>query len=199
VKQVSGKALARAVQRKGWSLARISGSHHIFVLAGRRERIVIPIHGNRSLKIGLYEYSAEPPIKPARSIGKKHLAGIFSIPLFVLRAGTPTWFSVVRSRIEFRGQSPGKGVRLNAYLDSIGRCGGVSIKPSTPRGLPVSRSNAAAPSGIKSSLSRSTCQLPDSCWFPWAPRCCSGCCLNLRERGSRAHYLFEEGEKDGGG
>jgi len=53
VKQVSGKELARAVERKGWSLARIAGSHHIFVKPGRRERIVIPIHGNRPLKIGL--------------------------------------------------------------------------------------------------------------------------------------------------
>jgi predicted RNA binding protein YcfA (HicA-like mRNA interferase family) len=53
VKQVSGKLLARAVTRKGWSLARIHGSHHIFVMPGRRERLVIPIHGNRPLKIGL--------------------------------------------------------------------------------------------------------------------------------------------------
>jgi len=53
VKQTSGRELAKAVQRKGWSLARIHGSHHIFVMAGRRERIVIPVHGNRPLKIGL--------------------------------------------------------------------------------------------------------------------------------------------------
>jgi predicted RNA binding protein YcfA (HicA-like mRNA interferase family) len=53
VKQVSGKLFAKAVQRKGWSLARVHGSHHIFVMQGRRERIVIPIHGNRPLKIGL--------------------------------------------------------------------------------------------------------------------------------------------------
>jgi predicted RNA binding protein YcfA (HicA-like mRNA interferase family) len=53
VKQVSGKELARAVQKSGWTLARIKGSHHIFIMAGRRERIVIPIHGNRPLKIGL--------------------------------------------------------------------------------------------------------------------------------------------------
>ena len=53
MKQVSGKLLAKAVQRKGWSLARVHGSHHIFVMQGRRERIVIPIHGNRPLKIGL--------------------------------------------------------------------------------------------------------------------------------------------------
>ena len=53
MKQVTGKHLARLVQREGWSLARIHGSHHIFVMSGRRERIVIPIHGNRPLKIGL--------------------------------------------------------------------------------------------------------------------------------------------------
>jgi len=53
VKQVSGKELARIIQRKGWLLARVHGSHHIFAMAGRRERIVIPIHGNRPLKVGL--------------------------------------------------------------------------------------------------------------------------------------------------
>ena len=53
MKQVSGKELAPAVQKKGWTLARIKGSHHIFVMTGRRERIVIPIHGNHPLKVGL--------------------------------------------------------------------------------------------------------------------------------------------------
>lgn len=53
MKQVSGKELARAVQRRGWTLARVNGSHHVFVMSGRRERIVIPFHGNRPLKIGL--------------------------------------------------------------------------------------------------------------------------------------------------
>lgn len=53
MKQVSGKELARAVQKKGWTFARVKGSHHIFVMTGRRERIVIPIHGNQPLKIGL--------------------------------------------------------------------------------------------------------------------------------------------------
>jgi predicted RNA binding protein YcfA (HicA-like mRNA interferase family) len=53
VKQVSGKDLCRAVQRKGWTLARIKGSHHVFTKEGRQERIVIPVHGNHPLKIGL--------------------------------------------------------------------------------------------------------------------------------------------------
>lgn len=55
MKQVSGKELARLIQRKGWTLSRVKGSHHIFVMQGRRERIVIPIHGNQPLKIGLLQ------------------------------------------------------------------------------------------------------------------------------------------------
>lgn len=53
MKQVSGRELARLVQQRGWHLARVSGSHHIFTKPGQRERIVIPIHGNTPLKIGL--------------------------------------------------------------------------------------------------------------------------------------------------
>lgn len=55
MKQVSGKELARLIQRKGWTLSRVKGSHHIFVMQGRRERIVIPIQGNQPLKIGLLQ------------------------------------------------------------------------------------------------------------------------------------------------
>jgi predicted RNA binding protein YcfA (HicA-like mRNA interferase family) len=53
VKQVSGRELAQVIQRRGWTLARIQGSHHVFTMADRRERIVIPIHGNQPLKKGL--------------------------------------------------------------------------------------------------------------------------------------------------
>jgi predicted RNA binding protein YcfA (HicA-like mRNA interferase family) len=53
LKQVSGKDFATAIEGKGWVLARFKGSHHIFTKEGMRERIVIPIHGNRPLKIGL--------------------------------------------------------------------------------------------------------------------------------------------------
>ncbi|HEY0455907.1 MAG TPA: type II toxin-antitoxin system HicA family toxin [Verrucomicrobiae bacterium] len=53
MKQISGKELCRAVQRKDWILARVHGSHHVFVKSGQRERIVIPVHGNKPLKIGI--------------------------------------------------------------------------------------------------------------------------------------------------
>ena len=53
MKQISGKQLAKIVALRGWSLGRINGSHHIFTMEGRRERLVIPIHGNQPLKMGL--------------------------------------------------------------------------------------------------------------------------------------------------
>jgi predicted RNA binding protein YcfA (HicA-like mRNA interferase family) len=53
LKQISGKDLAKAIQKQGWLLSRVKGSHHVFVKAGRTERFVIPIHGNQPLKIGL--------------------------------------------------------------------------------------------------------------------------------------------------
>ncbi len=45
--------MARLAEKKGWALARVQGSHHIFKKAGRIERLVIPIHGSRTLKGGL--------------------------------------------------------------------------------------------------------------------------------------------------
>ncbi|MEO5715011.1 MAG: type II toxin-antitoxin system HicA family toxin [Luteolibacter sp.] len=53
MKAVSGKRLAKLAEQKGWTLARINGSHHVYTMPGRIERLVIPIHGNESLKIGL--------------------------------------------------------------------------------------------------------------------------------------------------
>ena len=56
MKQVSGKDFIRLIERRGWSLSRISGSHHIFTKAGCRERVVVPVHGNKPLKIGLLKH-----------------------------------------------------------------------------------------------------------------------------------------------
>jgi len=56
MKQVSGKDFIRLLQKRGWLLKRINGSHHIFTKEGHRERIVIPVHGNQSLKIGLLKH-----------------------------------------------------------------------------------------------------------------------------------------------
>jgi len=53
MKAVSGKRMAKLAESHGWSIARINGSHHIYTKEGRIERLVIPIHGNKALKIGL--------------------------------------------------------------------------------------------------------------------------------------------------
>lgn len=53
MKAVTGKGMAKLAEEEGWNLARINGSHHIYTKEGRLERVVIPIHGNKTLKIGL--------------------------------------------------------------------------------------------------------------------------------------------------
>lgn len=53
MKQVTGSQLAKAIEARGWVLKRSKGSHHIYLKTGHRERIVIPMHGSRPLKIGL--------------------------------------------------------------------------------------------------------------------------------------------------
>jgi len=53
MKSLSGKAFAKLLEQNGWMLARIHGSHHVYVKEGHRERISLPVHGNRPLKKGL--------------------------------------------------------------------------------------------------------------------------------------------------
>jgi predicted RNA binding protein YcfA (HicA-like mRNA interferase family) len=56
LKQVSGKTFAKLLSEKGWELKRIHGSHHIYTKADRKERISLPIHGNKPLKTGLLRH-----------------------------------------------------------------------------------------------------------------------------------------------
>jgi predicted RNA binding protein YcfA (HicA-like mRNA interferase family) len=56
---VSGREFARFVERRGWRLLRINGSHHIYGKPGSIVRLSIPIHGNRPLKIGLLRHLAK--------------------------------------------------------------------------------------------------------------------------------------------
>ena len=53
MKPVSGRDFARIVERRGWTLLRINGSHHIYGKAGSTVRLSIPVHGNKPLKRGL--------------------------------------------------------------------------------------------------------------------------------------------------
>lgn len=53
MKAVSGKHFSKLAEGKGWRLARVNGSHHIYIKEGRIERLVVPIHGNQTLKTGI--------------------------------------------------------------------------------------------------------------------------------------------------
>jgi predicted RNA binding protein YcfA (HicA-like mRNA interferase family) len=56
---VSGRDFARAVERRGWILLRVNGSHHIYGKSGSVVRLSIPIHGNKPLKLGLLRHLAK--------------------------------------------------------------------------------------------------------------------------------------------
>ncbi len=53
MKSISGKAFCKIVEKQGWILKRISGSHHIYVKEGVPAILSIPVHGNRDLPIGI--------------------------------------------------------------------------------------------------------------------------------------------------
>lgn len=52
MKAVSGKALCQIVERHGWELKRITGSHHIYAKEDVEVIISIPVHSNRDLPKG---------------------------------------------------------------------------------------------------------------------------------------------------
>jgi predicted RNA binding protein YcfA (HicA-like mRNA interferase family) len=45
--------MCRLLERAGWSLLRVRGSHHVYGKAGERARLSVPVHGNDKLKTGL--------------------------------------------------------------------------------------------------------------------------------------------------
>ena len=56
MKSISAKAFAKLLEQNDWHLARVNGSHHIYLKEGQIERISLPIHGNEDLKIGLLNH-----------------------------------------------------------------------------------------------------------------------------------------------
>ena len=56
MKTISGKEFAKLLERKGWVLRRIKGSHHIYMKKESPIRISVPIHGNKPLKLGLLRH-----------------------------------------------------------------------------------------------------------------------------------------------
>lgn len=56
MKPISGKDFAKLLERQGWRLLRIQGSHHMYGKAGSDVRLSIPIHKNQMLKLGLQRH-----------------------------------------------------------------------------------------------------------------------------------------------
>jgi len=56
MRSLTGKELCRLLERRGWSLLRVHGSHHIYGRAGSRVRLSVPVHGNQALKTGLLKH-----------------------------------------------------------------------------------------------------------------------------------------------
>jgi predicted RNA binding protein YcfA (HicA-like mRNA interferase family) len=59
MKSLSGREFARIIERRGWNLLRVNGSHHIYGKSGSIVRLSVPIHGNKPLKTGLLRHPAK--------------------------------------------------------------------------------------------------------------------------------------------
>jgi predicted RNA binding protein YcfA (HicA-like mRNA interferase family) len=53
MKSISGRDLCSILEKKGWQLKKIHGSHHVYMMTGKKERISVPVHGNKDLKMGM--------------------------------------------------------------------------------------------------------------------------------------------------
>jgi predicted RNA binding protein YcfA (HicA-like mRNA interferase family) len=52
MKSISGKKLCKIIEKKGWILKKITGSHHIYQQSNENKIISIPVHRNQDLKLG---------------------------------------------------------------------------------------------------------------------------------------------------
>ena len=50
----SPKHLAILLEKKGYTLKRISGSHHVYFNAETRKTVVVPVHGNKDIPKGTF-------------------------------------------------------------------------------------------------------------------------------------------------
>lgn len=52
MKSISGKTFCKILERKGWILKRIKGSHHIYQNLENNRIVSVPVHRNQDLKLG---------------------------------------------------------------------------------------------------------------------------------------------------
>lgn len=53
MKTISGKEFCKILERNGWVLYRVHGSHRVYKKSSMPMNIAVPVHGNDDLKIGL--------------------------------------------------------------------------------------------------------------------------------------------------
>ena len=56
MKSISGKAFCSVLERNGWKLIRVRGSHHVFASPDGHNMTVVPVHENHDLKDGLLKH-----------------------------------------------------------------------------------------------------------------------------------------------
>ena len=56
MRSVSGKVLTKALERHGWSLLLVQGSHYIYDRCGGNARMSVPVDSDKPLKIELLKY-----------------------------------------------------------------------------------------------------------------------------------------------
>jgi len=56
MRSFSGKEFGKVLERHGWSLLRVQGSHYIYGKEGSEVRLSVPVHGNQALKTGLLRH-----------------------------------------------------------------------------------------------------------------------------------------------
>ena len=52
MKIISGRRMCAILEQRGWTLARITGSHQIYRHTATGRTTVVPVHGSRDLKPG---------------------------------------------------------------------------------------------------------------------------------------------------
>ena len=56
MRSVSPRDLIQAVERRGWVVLRVHGSHHIYGREGSTVRLSISVYEGRDLKVGLVRH-----------------------------------------------------------------------------------------------------------------------------------------------
>ncbi len=56
MKSISGKEFCKVLEKKGWLLKTIKGSHHVYMKSGEKVRLSVPVHSNKDLKRGLLKF-----------------------------------------------------------------------------------------------------------------------------------------------